>query len=145
MERSYQREAHGDSLCSADPQPAPLALTCRSAQVAPVRGSTGYVVRFRVCPTSSARFDLHFATEAEVAMSVLDSRGRAVWTWRPASPYSDHAHVLISELGACWTWETPWRQVDDAGRPVPDGRYSLQVDFLEVDDTATYTRRFDAG
>jgi hypothetical protein len=142
MDRGYRRDAHDDSLCPAGPG-EPLGLTCRSAEVVRGPGEDGYVVRFQVCPTSTARFDLHFATEAEVAMRVLDSGGRPVWTWRPAAPYADNPHVLVSEVGACWLWETPWRQVDDAGRPLRDGRYSLQVDFLEVEDTGTYSRRFD--
>ena len=142
MVRRYERDAHGEGLCPAGTESAPLGLTCRAAQVASAPG--GYVVRFKVCPTSAARFELRFPSEAEVAMTVLDDAGQAVWTWRPPRPFRDAPHVLQSEVGACWAWQTPWTQVDDRGRPLPDAAYELQVDFLEVEDDATYTQRFFA-
>lgn len=143
MSLRYERDAHSDSLCPAAPDSGPLGLTCRQADVAATAG--GHQLRFRVCPTTSTRFELRFTTEAEVAMSVRDSSGRVVWTWRPARPFGDHGHVLVSEVGACWLWATSWDGVDDRGRPLPEGRYQLRVDFLEVEDTATYTRSFDAS
>lgn len=142
MVLQYEREAHGESVCPAGTDGTPLGLTCRDADVR--TGAGAHELRFRVCPTTAARFELRFATEQEVAMTVRDSSGRAVWTWRPRTPFRDHAHVLVSEVGACWLWATPWAQVDDGARPLPPGRYALQVDFLETEDPRTYTRSFHA-
>lgn len=143
MLRRYEQDAHGDGLCPTGTEGASLGLSCRGAQV--IGAADGYVVRFTVCPSTAARFELRFATEAEVAMSVLDSSGRAVWTWRPPRPFADVPHVLDSGVGGCWAWQTPWTQVDDRARRLPGGAYQLQVDFLEVDDDQTYTHRFSTG
>jgi hypothetical protein len=141
MDRRYSRNAHGEGLCAA--QDATLALTCRGAEVR--AGSAGYVLRFQVCTTTADRFELRFLTEAEVEMTVRDTaRGQVVWTWQPPRPFLEEEHVLVAEVGSCWVWQTPWAQVDDAGRRLPDGSYELQVDFLEVEDTGTYSRRFVA-
>lgn len=142
MVRRYQRDAHGESVCAAGTGGTVVGLTCRDVDTR--AAATGHLLSFRVCPTTAARFELSFATEAEVAMSVLDRGGRPVWTWRPGRPFADHGHVLVSEVGACWLWETRWSQVDDEGTALPDGRYTLQVDFLELEDTGTYTRSFNA-
>ena len=143
MERDYRSDAHGDGLCPAGTQSPSLGVACRGAEVR--AAGAGYVLRFSVCTTTAARFELHFPTEAEVGMSVLDATsGQPVWTWQPAQPFRDEAHVLLAEVGSCWVWKTSWAQVDDRGRPLPNALYELQVDFLEVDDGDTYSHRFVA-
>lgn len=143
MDRSYLRDAQGGSVCPAGAQSTDVGLTCRGAQVQLPRERRGYLLGFQVCPTTAGRLQLRFDGEAEVAMRLLDGEGRAVWTWRPDRPFATHPHVLDTEVGACWQWDTLWRQVDDDGRPLPPGRYALEVDFLEVDDTGTYLQRFE--
>lgn len=143
MQRGYQADAHDEGLCPAGAQSGALGLTCRGAEVR--AASTGYVLRFHVCSTTTARFELRFPTEAEVEMRVLDgASGRPVWSWQPARPFRDEAHVLLSDVGTCWVWQTSWAQIDDRGRPLPDAQYELELDFLEVEDRETYSHRFSA-
>jgi hypothetical protein len=115
---------------------------CLTATAA--RSSAGHDLSIAVCRDQTGDATLSFAGSREADLVVVRN-GRVVWRWSAGHPSKDQPHTLATPAGACWTWTTPWTDVDAAGRPLPRGSYSLQVTSLahEVadlpDETSTFT------
>ncbi len=93
-------------------------------------------------PSDGASRLLRFDAEREVALTIKDATDKVVWTWRPPQAYGDAPHREVLRPTECLTWRTPWRYVDDTGRPVARGIYVLFVDYLEVGSSAEFRTTF---
>lgn len=68
---------------------------------------------------------LEWATSQQVRLEVRDARDRVVWRYDPrVRPDPSSEHVAAEE---CRSWRVPWALVDEQGKPLPSGDYTLHA------------------
>lgn len=80
-----------------------------------------------VCSFDASAIDLHFSTTGELDFVVRDSVGRQVWRWSLEHPAQADRHAIRLTAGDCWQWATPWTFVDQAGKALPTGTYTVEA------------------
>ena len=83
----------------------------------------GHDLAVVVCRDQTTDAGLHLPAGLPAELTV-SAGSQVVWRWSPGQP-PEPAEVLATAAGACWTWTTAWTDVDGAGRPLPDGDYTL--------------------
>lgn len=77
-----------------------------------------------LCRDQSGAAPLTFRGAREV--DIVVRRGeREVWRWSVDHPDTGPGHTLDTPSTACWTWTAPWTTVDQHGRPLPRGDYTM--------------------
>jgi hypothetical protein len=65
--------------------------------------------------------------QAEFGASTQDS---TVWTWSRGHHFSSYGTTFNLQAGTCLRWHVSWKVVDDSGRPLAPGVYSLMARSL---------------
>jgi hypothetical protein len=74
---------------------------------------------------------LQFDTSAEVELTVVDSRGRVLWSWLADHPPARQPHTVTYATGtSCLRWTAKWYERTNAGVPLRPGRYKLVARLL---------------
>jgi len=107
------------SLC-----PAGLSRTYDN-QGNPLTGALDLVTS--VCSYDTRALTLHFTTTNEADVAVLDSKRHVLWRWSVEHAPVASPHTLAMGTGDCWEWSTVWAGVNQAGRPLPAGNYTLRL------------------
>jgi hypothetical protein len=107
----------------------PDSSLCTAALVYQQTGSAPYEFQAQVCSSSTTLTLLHFPGRNEVDMVVME-KGHAVWRWSRWHADGGAAHTIGVEGQSCTSWTFDWTGVDDQGRRLPHGTYTLQVTFL---------------
>ena len=83
-------------------------------------------VELTVCRSSTAgvQGELRFPSSQEVDFTVIDSQQRQRWTYDPLIT-GRPATTEVVQPGGCVRFSVPWSAVDEAGRPLPTGAYTL--------------------
>lgn len=123
------------------PDPTPCEYSGPRASICAAEGSDADVgpasdgersVGYHHCNAGPRSRTLKFGGEQELALTIRDVNNNVVWQWRPSRDYRTVPHNEVVTVDECLFWTTNWRQVNDQGRPVPTGAYTLHVDFLEA-------------
>lgn len=84
----------------------------------------GHDLRLTLCRDQTGPGTMTFSHGHEVELVVR--RGtREVWRWAAGRPDTGAAHTLQTPATACWEWTAPWTDVDQHGRRLPKGSYSV--------------------
>lgn len=95
---------------------------CVDEQVTP--SARGRDLVLQLCRDQSGAAPLTFPGGREVEI-VVSRAGHEVWRWSADHPDRGPAHTLDTPATACWTWTAPWTTVDQHGRPLPAGAYTM--------------------
>jgi hypothetical protein len=80
-----------------------------------------------VCSYDTSSVLLHFDTDVEADVAVLDSKGHELWRWSREHVTTADPHTVSLGTGECWDWTTRWTGVDQRGRHLPAGTYTLRA------------------
>jgi hypothetical protein len=100
----------------------PGANWCLAATA--VRTSDGERLSLQVCRDSTSGGSLTFGSSREVDF-VVKRAGTTVWSWSHAHPGSPSHHTLTAPADGCWNWTLVWPGVDQSGRAVGHGSYTV--------------------
>lgn len=84
----------------------------------------GFDLVLELCRDQSGAAPLVFSGDREVEI-VVSRAGREVWRWSVDHPDHGNGHTLDTPATACWTWSAPWTTVDQHGRRLPPGSYTM--------------------
>jgi len=98
---------------------------CQSAVAAPT--ARGHDLVGELCRDGSSDATLTFPRQQEVELLVRRADGTVVWRWSTGHSDAPDGHTLGVARDHCWSWTAPWTDVDDDGRPLPEGTYQLVV------------------
>jgi hypothetical protein len=106
----------------------------------------GSGVQATVCSTETNTVSLSYASAKELDIVVRDSNRDDVWRWSVGRSFAAQRHTLRLDSGNCLYWTTEWRKVDQQGRSLRPGTYTVRAEFaapeLSVNDrvaSTTYT------
>ena len=115
----------GSESGSTDPTLYYTVNWCHSAAVSATRG--GHLLTQQICRDSSSDSTLSFDGDRELDLVVQRDDGHVVWRWSVGHPDGGSAHSLAVEREHCWVWNVSWTDVDQRGRALPHGSYTLVV------------------
>jgi hypothetical protein len=95
---------------------------CVDERVSRSAGGLNLVVE--LCRDESGAGELTFSGAREVEI-VVQHGNREVWRWSVDHPQTGPGHALSTPATACWTWTAPWTTVDQHGRALPKGDYTM--------------------
>lgn len=150
MKSEQQTTSPSDVSCPVNKSANGEDVVCPEAFAMPVYASgnsskvVGYTLETYVCNYTPRTYVLSYASQRELDVVIRNSKGNVVWRWSLEHPDQDKPHALALLTGNCWYWETSWSMVDQQGRAVPKGDYtmvSLQK-AVEMAHTADATSDF---
>ena len=117
----------GDVTCPIRKQSERSAGLC--TEVWAYDSADGVSLEASLCSTEpgDVRLTYEDAKELDVAVLVKD---REVWRWSVGRHFPPAPHALVLQAGDCFTWRTLWRVVDQSGRALPTGTYTIRADFF---------------
>jgi hypothetical protein len=103
-----------------------------SAQRTPGSPFGLYALRIEYCaatadPNPTTPQELTFETEQEADFAVVDAAGHEVWRWSRGQSFATYHHTREARNNQCLWWETGWNAIDDAGRKVARGTYTVRM------------------
>lgn len=147
MKSEQQTTSPSDVACPVNKSASGQDVVCpeafASAQYDSNSKVTGYQLETYVCNYTTRSYQLSYASARELDVVIRDSKNQVVWRWSLEHPDRDQPHTVTIPTGGCWYWETYWALVDQQGRPLPKGSYSMvslqQATELSGQDDATYS------
>lgn len=112
----------GESFSSDDQGTTSRTNWCVSGQALATK--RGHDLRLTLCRDQTSAGTMTFRQAHEVDF-VVSRNGRELWRWSADRPKEGAAHTLQVPATACWEWTVPWTDVDQQGRRLPKGTYSL--------------------
>jgi len=134
-----------DTTCAVPAEPNEQPPLCTSAN-APYATAAPYDLQALVCSYRTGLTLLHYTGRNEVDLKVL-AKGHEVWRWSRWHPDGGSPHTIGVEANSCTAWTFSWTGVDNQGRTLPKGSYTLQATFLagELAQERTATTTFTIG
>lgn len=85
---------------------------------------SGVDISYEVCRDATAAGSLTFKTNLEADLTVSHF-GTVVWRWSKDHPAYDDVHAVDFAKSTCWNWVVHWTAVDQHGRKLDPGHYTL--------------------
>ncbi|MCU1674939.1 MAG: Intracellular proteinase inhibitor, partial [Frankiales bacterium] len=81
-----------------------------------------------LCNTDTTPVRLSYGTTMELDVAVSSAAGE-LWRWSVGQRIAPDPHTVAADAGDCVTWSTRWHRVDQQGRALPAGDYTLTAQF----------------
>ena len=139
MKRSMAFPVGGDPVCPVRKRQESSPSLCSDVYASEYAGTVTFSAT--LCSTETDPVRLSYPTEMELDIAVATPDGE-VWRWSVGREIEDLPHTLVLEAGDCMVWTTEWAQVDQQGRRLPAGRYTVAADFqaAELPQTSRFAR-----
>lgn len=79
---------------------------------------------FDICNLSAGAASMSFPTTQEFSFLVSGDQ-REYWNWERGRRFTEPGPTVTLEAGRCARWAIRWAAVDEAGNPLPAGKYNL--------------------
>lgn len=111
--------------CGTASEPTTTPAWCLYAGRAPLDETTLELQLSAYRGAADSTGTLDWTSTKQVSAEIVNAQGRVVWTYQPAAEPTTHSESVLPSRGV--GWGVAWQYVDDAGRRLPKGQYTLRI------------------